>query len=386
MKQIIILLSLLLLFAKLSTANDSAFYLSGNHLIPISESDIEVTKEVLSIVREGDFIFVTVDYTFFNPASEKTVLVGFEANYPSGDVETYPKNGAHPYMSHFNVIMNEKIVPHKVAIVDKRNYFIHDRIAAKTVKEVTTTPEYMECPECDNFFYVYYFTATFKPGKNKLIHTYRFGASTSVMTFYDINYILTAATRWANHQIDDFTLNVNMGDYEVFRIDKTFFSNKEEWAIDNGISKDVEDDSYGKHNSLKFMTYSGGVRFKAKNFKPQGEFSLFSLRSDKYRMFDYNKDELPSQIYTGKPLKSDEPFSLYPPIISENIESFKILRNLPFAIRGYVFKTPFIQAYYEKQSWYKPQPNYKKTSLEELSKEELQWLDKVKIYGERFEQ
>ncbi|PIE46458.1 MAG: hypothetical protein CSA42_08470, partial [Gammaproteobacteria bacterium] len=372
-KRFVIILTLLVLCTKQSMANDGAFYLSGNHLIPISESDIKVSKEVLNIVREGEFIFVTVDYTFFNPADEKTVLVGFEADSPTGDVQTYPKNGTHPYIEHFSVIMNEEIVPYKVAIVDKKEYFIQDKIEAKTVKEVTTSQKYIECPECANFFYVYYFHATFKSGKNKLIHTYRFRASESVITFYDIAYVLTAATRWANRQIDDFTLNVNMGDYEVFRIDKTFFSDKGEWEIDNGISRDdVNNDDNSRHD-LKFMTYSGGISFKAKNFNPQGEFLLYSLRSDKYGVFDYRKDNLPSQIYTGKPLKEDDPFMIYPPVVSQDRESFKILRNLPFALRGYVFKTPLIQTYYEKQRWYKPNPDYKKTVLEELSEHERQW-------------
>jgi len=38
--------------------------------------------------------------------------------------------------------------------------------------------------------------------------------------------------------------------------------------------------------------------------------------------------------------------------------SKKILHNLPFARRGYVFKSPEIQAYYSRQPWYMPDPGY----------------------------
>ena len=52
-------------------ANDGAFYASGNHLIPITETDIRVQKEILTLNRVGDSIQVNVYYEFFNPVAEK---------------------------------------------------------------------------------------------------------------------------------------------------------------------------------------------------------------------------------------------------------------------------------------------------------------------------
>ena len=58
-------------------ANDGVFYAAGNQLIPITETDISVKKEVLTLNRVGNHIEVTVYYEFFNPVGEKELLVGF---------------------------------------------------------------------------------------------------------------------------------------------------------------------------------------------------------------------------------------------------------------------------------------------------------------------
>ena len=57
--------------------------------------------------------------------------------------------------------------------------------------------------------------------------------------------------------------------------------------------------------------------------------------------------------------------------------SKKILRNLPFARRGYVFKSPDLTAYYKKQPWYVPDPAYVPV-MNELTKKEQEWLVKIK--------
>ena len=70
MKRILILLSCCL-STLFTFANDGVFYASGNQLIPITETDISVKKEVLTINRVGDHLEVTVYYEFFNPVGEK---------------------------------------------------------------------------------------------------------------------------------------------------------------------------------------------------------------------------------------------------------------------------------------------------------------------------
>ena len=87
----------LLLLSTALYANDGAFFGSGNHLVPIMETDISVQKEILYLKKiQNKYIEVSVYYEFFNPKEDKEITVGFEAESPSGDVDGAPKNGHHP--------------------------------------------------------------------------------------------------------------------------------------------------------------------------------------------------------------------------------------------------------------------------------------------------
>src|SRR5690606_30808421 len=105
---------------------------SGNQLIPIKETSVQVRREILSLKRiEKDFLEVTVDYTFFNPEkTSKTILVGFEAFSPSGDADFFPKNGQHLYMNDFTVDLNQKILPFEISYVStedaKKDFSLKD--------------------------------------------------------------------------------------------------------------------------------------------------------------------------------------------------------------------------------------------------------------------
>ena len=88
----IVLSLFILLLSQCLYANDGAFYASGNQLIPISETEISVQKEVLKIKKlDNKYIQVSVYYEFFNPGNAKEIIVGFEAMSPNGDVDGAPK-------------------------------------------------------------------------------------------------------------------------------------------------------------------------------------------------------------------------------------------------------------------------------------------------------
>jgi hypothetical protein len=82
--------------------------------------------------------------------------------------------------------------------------------------------------------------------------------------------------------------------------------------------------------------------------------------------FDSKRDKLPFSI--------DLQGAILPP--ADEV-SKKILRNLPFARRGYVFKSPELTAYYKKLEWYVPDPAYTPI-MNELTKKEQEWLVKIK--------
>ena len=142
--------------------NDGAFYMAGNQLVPINETDISVKKEILYIKKTQEFAEVSVYYEFFNPKDEKEIIVGFEAGIPSGDAGFSPVNGHHPYMFDFTVSLNGSFLPYQIAFVKNSTY-------AKNHKIQNIDPKSLDNDvigdELD-FQYVYHFKAKFKKEKN----------------------------------------------------------------------------------------------------------------------------------------------------------------------------------------------------------------------------
>ncbi|MBD3638488.1 MAG: YARHG domain-containing protein [Crocinitomicaceae bacterium] len=345
-------------------ANDGAFFAKGNQLIPIVDADISVQKEILKITRKSDnTLDISVYYEFFNPGNTKEVLVGFEATSPDGDVNASPKNGRHPYIREFSVEMNGLSIPFDVAMVDEEIYYENDRF--KPVKPESLN--YDEHPNYVSFYYVYHFQAKFKPGVNIVKHTYNFDLSSSVMTRYEFDYVLTAANRWANEQIDDFTLKIDMGVFEEFRINRTFFDHASEWLI-TGLGKAVNKEfGYGDVEDpvAQFAITDGAIVFSKKNFQPKGELQLIAWRHlQDASEFNYKEHDLPFAITAQN-------------MIPEPVDAMskKVLRNLPFARRGYIFKTKELNEYFRSQYWYIPNPETE-SSMDDLTPEEKEWVQK----------
>lgn len=318
-------------------------------------------KEILTLKKiRNQFIEVTVYYEFYNPKEEKNITVGFEAFSPYGDVDDTPKNGLQPYMHDFTVELNGRILTYEVAYVSDALYAKNGIIKGKSLNEIKKNMGDTNDPD---FFYVYHFNAKFKKGLNIIKHTYNYKVSSSIDNNYDFEYVLTAAKRWGNRQIDDFTLIIDNGEFEDFNIDKTFFKNASEWLI-NGIGKTVDIQASTKSNietdALKFYIQKGNIIFQKKNFKPNGDLMLYSqsyLQShpDGYIPFSYYQ-----QDYIAPP-KTD-------------LEK-KILKNLPFARRGYIFTNIELEKYFGTLDWYMPNPNYV-PDIETLIETEKEWIKK----------
>lgn len=343
-------------------ANDGAFFAKGNQLIPINETEISVAKEILTLKKiRNQFIEVTVYYEFFNPNEDKKITVGFEAFSPLGDVDGTPKKGHHPYMRDFTVELNNSILKYNVAYVTDSLYNKSGNIKSL---DVPTSDDISNVNEVD-FYYVYHFEANFKKGINIVKHTYNYDLSGSIHNNYDFEYVLTAANRWSNKQIDDFTLIIDIGEFETFSINKSFFNNANEWLI-NGIGK-TEDlktspNSFSENDAVKFHLQKGNLIFQKKNFKINGD--LF-LQAQNYFGIQ-NLDYIPFSSYQEDNI--NEP---------QNDFQKKVLKNLPFARRGYVFQNQELNDFYRKLDWYIPNPNYE-PNLEILTENEKQWIEKWK--------
>ena len=336
--------------------NDGAFYMAGNQLVPINETDISVKKEILYIKKTQEFAEVSVYYEFFNPKDEKEIIVGFEAGIPLGDAGFSPVNGHHPYMFDFTVSLNGNFLPYQIAFVKNSTYTKNHKIQNIDPKSLDND---VIGDELD-FQYVYHFKAKFKKGKNIVKHTYRYKLSRGVCYYYDFNYVLTAANRWANKQIDDFTLILDMGDFQTASIRKTFFKNTNEWTF-NGIGKTTENPDY-----TNFYIQQGILVFEKKNFVPKGELSVEEESS-------YCREAGGNQKFIfslGKNRELGDPTEKTP-------EEKRIIRNLPFARRGYIFKDKTLQDVFKTEDWYQPNPSYV-PEIEALTEEEKQLIKTFK--------
>lgn len=374
-------------------ANDGVFYAEGNHLIPITETDIRVQKEVLTLNREEDKIQVTVYYEFYNPTAAKEVLVGFEADGGgSAPQDSFPQ---HPCIKNFKVVMNGESLNYTVTPVDRHfesgrkvsyGYFKDGHIEGMPIEQYKKELAEMEAPEAISD-YVYHFNAQFRPGLNIIQHTYDFDLSYrqeySDKGFegyaYFFPYVLTAANRWANHQIDDFTLIVNMGDRTSFHISPAFFESASQWSFPGKGKYTVNTVSDGKEYS-EFHVSQGGIKFHKENFHPDGDLYIFDLSMS----FDFSADNtsadnilstvkskfypLVISDYYLKKDRSEAAFDTYTP------EQRRILKNLPFAYRGYIFNSKELQDFYESTPWYIPNPDYK-PDVQQLPESEQNWVE-----------
>ena len=379
MKKLTILFFLLLLIAG-AKANDGVFYASGNQLIPVTETDISVRKEVLTINRVGDRLEVTVYYEFFNPTKPKDLLVGFEAEPPYDSyvdmAEVFPN---HPHISNFTVTINGERLGYEVAHVlyddedyRKLDYFKNGQFSDLSREQcIKTMNEYegMGYP----FYYVYHFNAHFREGLNIVQHTYDFEISNSVGEEYRFTYILTAANRWANHQIDDFTLNIDMGERESFCMDQSFFSSVDEWTF-KGKGRVTPSGKWERQSEPMFHVQRGSISFHKDNFHPDGELNiskpivLYLLPCGFAGCGATEILDLVRQTMCDlAPLKDND--------LKDELDADqrRIMKNIPFAYRGRVFKNEKLRRFFESTDWYVPDPDYV-DDMSTMSETERGWI------------
>ena len=373
-------LSLLLLLSFFGAkANDGVFYASGNQLIPITETDISVKKEVLTINRVGNHLEVTVYYEFFNPTKPKDLLVGFEAK-PSYPMEEEVTEGfpGHAHIHNFTVTINGERIGYEVAHVmfdealdyQMKDYYKNGKFSDMTLEECAKAVEeedWMTFP----FYYVYHFNAHFREGLNIVQHTYNFDISMSVGEEYRFDYVLTAANRWANHQIDDFTLNIDMGELQSFVVDSSFYDNVNEWTFKGiGRATPANEDQY----EPMFHVQKGSISFHKDNFHPNGELYISKPILPLYMIWS-NGDPTAEEVMkvVKKGMGNMDPLASYDVEKLLNAEQRRIMKNVPYAYRGRVFKDKGLQQFFESTDWYVPDPNYE-DDQSSMSKEEKKWI------------
>ena len=365
-------LSLISLMVVLSAAaNDSEYFTCGNQLVPIQNTNIAVAKEVLTVnLTNNGFTNVEVYYEFRNDGPATDILMGFEAIPPYFEHNTKLTEGPHPSIHNFVVEMNGKNLPYTNAIsenglsngispVDKSKWEYSndfDKFVSKTDKE---TPL--------QYAYVYSFKAHFKPGINIVRHSYSYEESYGVSHSFWIDYKLTPATRWANRQIDDFTLRITAkGTAKHFIVNSRPFTGTDaDMRIVGGKGRtrmlpwELEE----PNGSVYEVSIRNAVlEWRVKNFSPKHELWISSADlllnngtiGDEKVYYDCGVHYSPSYVMPTKSTSLNR----------------RIYRNLPFAIRGYKFNDPKLKNFFNNQWWYLPDPKYNPAKDRTLSKRE----------------
>ncbi len=346
-------------------ANDGVLFVNGNHLVPVQETDIELNREVLTISL-GDDGYATVDvqYVLNNRGNDKTVTMGFEALAPYNDEVAFSPQGIHPYIHDFTVVMNGQKLAYMNAVVvskyddecdfqplDLRRWKSYDEVRMRNGEELPDNSMLYDASmdSLVNFAYAYYFVARFHHGKNTIHHTYRYRMSYGVGRTFEVPYSLLPAMRWANRQIDDFTLRIKATNtVKHFIVEDSLFS-REPFVVKEGVGKIRKSKLYDEFFT-EIALRNGTVEWHALNFKPACNMTIGSADQLCYNGFKLGSFYDRSDNY--------QPGSYM--ISADKLHEYRrILTNLPYASRGYVFKDKKLQKYFSQFWWYMPDAQWK---------------------------
>ncbi len=343
--------------------NDGVFYVNGNHLVPIQETDIALAKEVLSIrLCDDGYAEVDVQYELMNNGPAKTVTMGFEAEAPYNDSEAvFSRDGIHPYISDFTVEMNHERLTYLNAVVktkyDEACDFIpldldrwksYGEVKMRNGDDLPHNAMLYDAQKDSliDFAYAYYFIARFNPGLNTVHHTYRYRMSYGVGRTFEVPYWLLPALRWANRQIDDFTLRITAPNTaKHFFVADSLFAGSE-FVVAEGTGKIKKTRNF-EDLYIETALRNGTVEWHATNFRPKGNMTIQSAERLHYDDFVLGTFYDRSDRYQPGAYLTEQ---------GKTEERRRILQNLPYASRGFVFKDRKLRRYFEKFWWYMPDP------------------------------
>ncbi len=372
-------------------ANDGVYYVNGSHLEPLQETDIAIKKEVLTItLSDNGMAYVEVDYQFMNNGQAKDVTMGFEANAPYNDGEPVKLSGAHPYISDFSVVMNGQTLNYRNGLVFAETF--DDEYMPKEMKDARQKGQYYvpidlnqwkfdeedserlhndKTDEYATHAYAYYFNAHFNKGLNTVRHTYAYRMSFGVGRAFDIPYWLLPAMRWANHQIDDFTLRIRAPKCtKHFIIDNTPFTGAKFRVTEGkGKTRVLETNDFdGRSTVTEVVLRDGTLEWHGNNYRPKTNMNIESADVLTY-LVEWGNKPIPTYYDSGDTYMSmltwsGELIRYFPAEgTEEKAVAFakRVNHNLPYAHRGYVFKNAKLRRYFESQWWYMPDPAWKPT-------------------------
>lgn len=351
------ILLLLVVAVQQVQANDGVFYATGNTLIPMKETTIKLKKEILNLERKGDWMQVDIYFEFFNPGPEKELTVGFVTPPADGDVSE--EEAKHPQVKDFMVMVGDKLLPYKVARMEETGFKVNSKLA-------------------NGFDFVYHFTIRFANGITIIRHSYLYKGGGSVEAAHDFDYRLTTGTTWANSGIDDFELNINMGDDSYFSVPASFGTAPAPWQVAGigRITKNIFTVPYMAEDGGKLKMVClrrGKLQLRVANFKPTEDLSIafWQLHNEVNMWCDKTvKNEFANmmELVWGDSVEA---------AVSKLTDTeLRLYRNLNYARMGYDFKDEGLKKVFSKFNWYIPDPSLKLENVKDyyITKELMQLI------------
>ncbi|MCX7736716.1 MAG: YARHG domain-containing protein [Candidatus Kapabacteria bacterium] len=324
--------------------NDGTFLSNGSVIYPINETKISLEKEILSFKCKDRTASVNVYFEFNNPENYPIKsLVGFVSPFYNYDLPE--NNKPEKLIRKFFVVVNDKILPY--------------------------TKKWSQCDTCQlNDFsnqlneedmsgqIIHLFEVEFRPGINRISHSYEFSASSYVYLDEIYTYVLETGKKWAGGKIKDFTLEIDCGDNQLIFIDD-IFGKDAEWAIVGSgriCNEKIKEDVFEDYDIRLVRIISGSLKIQAKNLSPERNvyFGLIDNTWFVSRMF--NKGKFSEDFLLAL---SDIKYDDFYREIQLNPKEIQLLRNLLYAQYNYDFKNKEYKDFFSQFDWYMPDPNLK---------------------------
>jgi hypothetical protein len=267
--------------------------------------------------------------------------VGFVT--PPGEGDLTDEEAKHPQIKDFMVLVDNKLLSYQVAKMKETGFKVDSKIA-------------------NGYDFIYHFKVKFSKGITVVRHSYLYRGGGSVEAKNDFDYRLTTGTTWANSAIEDFEVNINMGDDSYFAVPSSFGTTPANWTvigigrISNSISFNPYGISEAEAKLRMVYTKKGKIQFRSANFKPQKDLSLLVFQLHNEVLLWCNKEE--KNDFTGI-MDFVWGDSLETVISKLSDKELRLYRNLNYARMGYDFKDEALKKAFLKYYWYIADPEQK---------------------------
>jgi len=326
----------LLISSQIARANDTAFGGSASAPYPIHTDEIRMVSEDITIksnASDGSWIYIC-EFRFKN-VSRKTVnlLMGmpFSKRTKSED-------------EMINVPKGAKAPPDGQPLVWEFETFVNGRKLRSTKVIPVANPKIPSM----NYKVAYTWPIRFRPGAtHRVRNTYKLAYTGDSSGNLYAEYILKTGGLWHDGTIGRSRLKVIVDDPNFL------------------LKKGAGDEAFApkpEGHKMSFKNNKIVYEWDLKNFKPTEDLMVVFKSSNAVLWIDYN-----DMIYK-------EDFSGY------SKEKLRRIRNLPYALKGYIFKDRELKKYYDSK-WIIPKD--KNFSDSNFSKSVREFIERVKSFEDK---